>query len=144
MLIVFLYLTNLFYLILYNDRKGSGELIAIRPERPPKRLFVHHQGHILPIDLMDIALIYQEHQINWLINFDGQSYAMETSLKQVQKELDGQRFFQINRWQIVNRENIRSLKSGTFGKIEVEFMVNFMKGTVSKGRASEFRKWLCM
>jgi LytTr DNA-binding domain len=66
------------------------------------------------------------------------------SLSQLYAQLPGQLFFQITRDAVLHRDTIRSLSSGTFGKIELSLKQGYADSssfTVSRPKAAAFRKW---
>jgi len=138
--VLFLFMVNMYYL---NLAFYKQTILATTRQAPQEddTLRVYYKGNHFPVQLNAIALIYQEHQINWLIGFEGETYTVDLPLNQLQAKLNADFFFRVNRNEIVNKENIKSFKPGSFGKIILFLKIGHGKGTVSKDRASAFRKW---
>ncbi|MES2653048.1 MAG: LytTR family transcriptional regulator DNA-binding domain-containing protein [Bacteroidota bacterium] len=138
----YLYFVNSFYLVVHIGQKFSIQLLPIEEEKCyHDKVVVYHQGAYGPINLMEIALIDQRHQINWLVTFKEEEHILNLSLNAINDILGVKQFFKINRSQIVHKEAIGKFKAGSFGKIELALNVNAINATVSKDRAKEFRKW---
>ena len=108
---------------------------------PHDKVIVYHKGAYGPVRLIEIALIDQRNQINWLITFKEEKHILDLSLMEINDVLGTKQFFKINRSQIVNKEAICKFRSGSFGKIELTLNVNAINATISKDRAKDFRKW---
>ena len=140
--IVYLYMANSFYLIIHMDRKFSKATLPIEKNKSfHDKVVVYHKGAYGPINLIEIALIDQRNQINWLITFKEEKHILDLSLKEINDVLGTNQFFKINRSQIVNKAAISNFRSGSFGKIDLILNVNAISTTISKDRAKDFRKW---
>lgn len=140
--IMFLYVANSFYLVIHVDRKLSLSTVKVEEiENYNEKVLVYHQGAYVPINLMEIALIHQLGQINWLVTFEQEEHILDLSLKSIQEILSPKHFFKINRNQIVHKDAIDKFSAGRYGKINVVLKIKELTSTVSKDRAKDFRKW---
>ncbi len=105
------------------------------------KFLVYRKGFYEPINLMEIAMVYQSAHLNWIVTFNDEKYVLNISLKEANDILDSQHFFAINRTHIIHRDVVGTVRSGSFGKIELALKVQEITTTVSKGKASYFRKW---
>lgn len=141
-IIMYLYIANSFYLVIHMDNQFSMIALPIEEDKGfQNKVVVYHKGAYGPVKLVEIALIDQRNQINWLITFKEEKHILDLSLKEINDVLGTKQFFKINRNQIVNREAISKYRSGSFGKIELVLNVNAINATISKDRAKDFRKW---
>lgn len=138
---MFLYIINTFYLIIYMHRKFSTPAPPEADKSYHEKVLVYDKGSYIPVNLMEIALIDQKNQINWLITFTEGEHVLELSLKAIQEILCIKQFFKINRNQIVNKNAIHKFKPASFGKLDLTLKIKPIKATVSKDRAKDFRKW---
>ncbi|MEJ5995197.1 LytTR family DNA-binding domain-containing protein [Pedobacter sp. Du54] len=139
---MFFYVANSFYLVIYLDRqylstRDKNVEIACYSEK----VLVYQRGTYVPINLMEIALIYQLGQINWIITFNEEEHILDLSLKAVQEILDEKYFFKINRSQIVHKDAVEKFSAGSYGKINLTLKIKEITSTVSKDRAKDFRRW---
>ncbi|MEE1943854.1 LytTR family DNA-binding domain-containing protein [Pedobacter sp. KR3-3] len=108
-----------------------------------KRVLINHKGGQLSIKVVQIAIIAQVYQVNWMVMRSGESYILNLSLKEINALLSGYDFFQVNRKQIVNKEVIKKITARSFGKLELTLHVHYENQvTVSKDRAKRFKEWL--
>ncbi len=141
-LIMFFYVANSFYLVIHVDRQFSLSTVKVAEiECYNEKVLVYHKGAYVPINLMQIALIYQLGQINWLVTFELEEHVLDLSLKSIQEILSPKHFFKINRNQIVHKDAIDNFSAGRYGKINVVLKIKGLTSTVSKDRAKDFRKW---
>lgn len=140
---IFLYLTNSIYLIKIFERKLFAVLKTQIDYRDTKKneVIVYHRGSYQRLHAEEIAVIYQEAQINWLITFDEDKHILDLTLLEVLAILDCNEFFQINRTQIINKDAIVKFHQGSYGKLILELQVKPFRAKVSKGRTKEFRYW---
>lgn len=141
-ILMFLYIANSFFIVIRLDKQSllTGRKIEAK-EHYHEKVLVYHKGAYVPINLMEIALIYQQRQINWLITFDGEQHILDLSLKAIQEILDEKHFFKINRSHIVHKDAVDKFSSGSYGKINIILKINEITSTVSKDRAKDFRRW---
>lgn len=139
---MFFYVANSFHLVLHIDRPFLLTTVKVEEKKQfHEKVLVYQKGSYLPINLMEIALIYQHDQINWLITFEEEEHILDLSLKSIQEILNAQYFFKINRNQIVHKDAIHKFNAGSYGKINIELKIKNITSTVSKDRAKDFRKW---
>lgn len=136
---LFLYVANGFYIGIKVDQQMFAPVVE--EVFYNDKLLVYHKGLYEPVKLTEIAVVYQKNQINWLVTFQEEEHIVDVSLKDVNAILNSKRFFKVNRSHIVNREAVKSLSSGSFGKIMLMLNICGISTTVSKDRAKEFRKW---
>lgn len=140
--ITYLYVVNSFFLVIDLDKQFSFQILPIVHENHfHEKVVVYNKGEYGQINLMEIALIDQQNQINWLITFKEERHILDLPLKTITEILGVEHFFKINRCQIVHKQAINTFRSGSFGKIDLLLHVNEVKATVSKDRAKEFRQW---
>ncbi len=139
-----------FFLYMFNCASVSIELekrVSILPKEPDndkqfnEKFLVYRKGFYAPINLIEVAMVYQSGHLNWIVTFDDERYVLNISLKEANTILDSQNFFAINRTHIIHRAVVETVRSGSFGKIELKLTLQAIITTVSKGRASGFRKW---
>ncbi|MGF1924216.1 MAG: LytTR family transcriptional regulator DNA-binding domain-containing protein [Bacteroidia bacterium] len=139
---MYVYVANSYHLVNYFDKHLSNMDAQVGQERSyHDKVVVYHEGAYIPVNLAEIALINQRHQINWLLTFKEEQHILDLSLKAIFDILGTTDFFKINRNQIVHKKAISSFRSGSFGKIHLQLKIRQMQATVSKDRAKDFREW---
>lgn len=91
----------------------------------------------------EIAFIYTEARIVFLIDRKGERYTVERSLSELEIELPNRDFFRVNRKFIVHINAILSFKPSFKGKIALELMhLAKAEVSISQENATQFKKWI--
>ncbi|CAH0995904.1 hypothetical protein EMA8858_02032 [Emticicia aquatica] len=91
----------------------------------------------------EIAFIYTEARMVFLIDRKGERYTVERSLSELEIELPSREFFRVNRKFIVHINAILSFKPSFKGKIALE-LLHLAKAevSISQENAAQFKKWI--
>ena len=91
----------------------------------------------------EIAFIYTEARMVFLIDRKGERYTVERSLSELEIELPSRDFFRVNRKFIVHINAILSFKPSFKGKIALELMhLSKAEVSISQENAAQFKKWI--
>ena len=91
----------------------------------------------------EVAFIYTESRVVFLIDKTGERYIVEKNLSELELELPVRQFFRVNRKFIVSIDAIRSFKPSFKGKIALELMhLSKAEVSISQENAAQFRKWI--
>ena len=112
-------------------------------EIPKQRLLTYIRNELMPIAIEDIAYIYVENSISYVVRKDGRRYTANDSLDQIYATLDPKLFFRANRQTIVAIYAIdKIIKYGNSAlKIEMQ-PVSEIDIVIGKNKVSVFKKWL--
>ena len=119
--------------------------ILINPqEQASKRFLVKSGMRLIPKKNEDIALFYSENKVVHVLDKnDGKSYLTDFTLEELeQKHIDANKFFRVNRKQIVNADVIESMKPHIGQRLSLDLSVkcNF-DIIVSREKVTQFKKW---
>jgi DNA-binding LytR/AlgR family response regulator len=109
------------------------------------RLLVRRGLETIPLLTADIAVIYTENKLVYVIDKDGKKYVSEKHLSDLESELDAGTFFRVNRQYIVNISFIKSYKSYEKVKLQVDLTMPDLHHhhiVISQEMAPSFRKWI--
>ncbi|RYG48508.1 MAG: response regulator transcription factor, partial [Chitinophagaceae bacterium] len=84
------------------------------------RLLVRRGIETIPLMTPDIAIIYTENKLCYVIDKDGRKYITDKHLSDLEADLDESIFFRVNRQYIVNVSFIKSYKSYEKVKLQVD------------------------
>ena len=99
--------------------------------------------HLKIIDVDDIVCFYSENKATYIQNNEGRAYLMDTSLEQLEKEMDPKLFFRINRKSIVHLKAIKDIISYTNSRLELKLSnFNEFQIIVSRERVKDFKNWI--
>lgn len=91
----------------------------------------------------EVAFIYTESRVVFLIDKTGERYIIEKNLSELELELPDRKFFRVNRKFIVSIDAIKSFKPSFKGKIALELMhLSKAEVSISQENAAQFRKWI--
>jgi DNA-binding LytR/AlgR family response regulator len=125
----------------FNDIKN----LLVNPiEREYKKRFSVKVGqHLKLINIDDIECIYSENKGTYVFTSVGRNYLLDTTLEQLENELEPQTFFRINRKFFVNINAIRDMVSYTNSRLQIK-LNNYKEEDVivARERVKDFKNWL--
>lgn len=108
------------------------------------RLIVKKGMENIALKLDDVALIYTESKVVFVIANNEKKYIYDKNLSELEQELDKSIFFRANRQCIVNINYIRGFKP--FEKVKLQVDLTFAnlpnKIIVSQETSPHFKKWI--
>lgn len=97
--------------------------------------------HSIPVDNIDCFFIREK--AVFLKTNNGKNYDMDYSLDQIQKLVDPEKFFRINRNYLINVDAIQDIYSYSSSRLGVKIrMLDHLDLIVSREKVSDFKKWL--
>lgn len=112
--------------------------------RRKTRLLVSKGTETVPLKMEDVALIYTENKIVYVVDKDGRKYMLDRYLAELEKELDPTIFFRVNRQYIVNIAFIKSYKTYEKVKLLIDLSMPDLNHRIiiSQEMAPDFRRWI--
>jgi two-component system LytT family response regulator len=108
-----------------------------------KRFLVKKGSELLSIPTEQIAYFYASQKVVCLVNKDGQRFVVDPSLSEIEKKLDPDHFFRLNRQILVARNAIGKVKSYAKSKLLVDLLPAFQEEVVvSQETLAEFKAWM--
>lgn len=108
-----------------------------------KRLLVKRELDYISLRTEELAYFYATHKVVCLVDVKGQKYILDDSLSDIEKQLDPQQFFRINRKYLVNQSAIRRIKSYPKSKLQIELEPAVQEEIlVSQENVSAFKTWM--
>ncbi len=129
---------------LFDSESLRQILDTFRSNKTYKQRFLLKQGQAwqyLPVS--DVAYIYSEESLTFAIDLQGKRHLINTSLDQLQEELDPNLFFRINRAQIIHIQAIKKVESWFNHRVRVYLQSDSsLEHVVSRNRVKKFKGWL--
>lgn len=125
----------------FNDIKN----LLVNPiERVYKKRFSVKVGqHLKLINIDDIECFYSENKGTYAYTSDGRNYLLDTTLEQLELELEPQQFFRISRKFYVNINAIKDMIHYTNSRLQIKLNTfNDQEIIVARERVKEFKDWL--
>ena len=113
-------------------------------QRTKTRLLVRKGIENIALPIHDIAIIYTENKLVYVIDKEGKKYITDKHLGELEQELDETIFFRVNRQYIINIEFVKSYKPYEKVKLQVDLAMPDLHHhiVVSQEMAPCFRKWI--
>lgn len=108
-----------------------------------QRLLTYVRNELVPIAIEEIAYIYVENKITYLVCRDGKRSTSNDSLDQIYSSLDPRAFFRANRQIIVSIQAISKITK--YGNNALKIQTNPLSEVdivIGKNKAAQFRQWL--
>lgn len=108
-----------------------------------KRFTVRVGQHLKIINAEDIECFYSEHKGTYAATSDGRNYLLDTTLENLENELEPRSFFRISRKFYVNINHINDIISYTNSRLQIK-LKRFQEQEiiVSRERVNDFKCWL--
>jgi len=110
----------------------------------PKDRFVVHKGkENTIIKTEDIAYLYNENRLTFLVDVRGNKFFIDHPLIKIQTFLDPRRFFRVSRKYLINISAIKKFRSFEKAKIQLTIDPEPTEPIiVSSSLAADFRRWI--
>ncbi len=112
-------------------------------EKSKKRILTYVRNELLPVATEEIAYIFTQDTITYVVCFNGKRSTANNSLDELFASLDESEFYRANRQFIVAISAIEKIIR--YGNNQLKILVNPNSEVdiiISKNRASEFKQWL--
>lgn len=108
-----------------------------------KRFTVKMGQHLKMINVEDAECFYSENKGTYIHTADNRDYLLETTLEQLENELDPAKFFRVSRKFIVSVSAIKDIVVYTNSRLKV-VLPTYKEDEVivSRERVNDFREWL--
>ena len=125
----------------FNDIK---KLLVNPIEREYKKRFSVKVGqHLKLINIDDIECFYSENKGTYAYTSEGRNYLLDTTLEQLEEELEPHKFFRISRKFFVNVNAIKDMVSYTNSRLQIKLNTyKEQEVIVARERVKEFKDWL--
>jgi len=99
--------------------------------------------HLKIVETAEISCFYTDNKATYLQNGEGRSYIMDTTLDMLEKELDTNQFFRINRQAIIQLKAIVDIIAYSNSRLKIN-LKNFktFELIVARERVKDFKNWL--
>ena len=112
--------------------------------RKKTRLLVQRGLENIAVRLEEIALIYTQNKLVYVVDRYSKKYVSDKTLSELEEELDNTTFFRVNRQYIININYVKSFKSHEKVKLLLDISIPEINHSIiiSQETAPAFRKWM--
>ncbi len=113
------------------------------PSAPIKRFLIRYGDHLRVVEPADVAYFHSLQKNTFLRTREGRDLPLDESLDRLEKQLDPEKFFRINRQVLAHFQSIRELLAYSKSRVKVKFEPAYADDAiVSSERSAEFKRWL--
>lgn len=126
-----------------KDKTDEVKEETIQQDTSKKRILTHIRNELVPIEIDQIAYVYTENTITFVVSLEGKKSTTNTSLDDLFMGLDSSLFFRANRQFIISITSIDKIIK--YGNSQLKILVrqgDDVEIIISKNKAAEFRQWL--
>ena len=126
------------------DFEDIKKLLVNPIEREYKKRFTAKVGqHLKIINADDVECFYSENKGTYAATSDGRNYLLDTTLENLEEELEPKIFFRVSRKFYVNVEHVKDIISYTNSRLQIKMnRFNEQEIIVSRERVRDFKLWL--
>ncbi|WP_420604062.1 LytR/AlgR family response regulator transcription factor [Flagellimonas sp.] len=127
----------------YQQRVHDTGMVGLEDTPSKRRVLTYLRNELLSIPIEEIAHIYTENTITYVVSFDGKRSTTNSSLEELFSQLDSAHFFRANRQFIIAISSIDKIVK--YGNNQLKILVTPNPDSniiISKNRAAEFKQWL--
>lgn len=108
-----------------------------------QRILTYSKNELLPLSVDQVACIYTENTITYILTREGEKSTSNSSLDDLYNDLDKAFFFRANRQFILSVHCINKILKYGNSQLKIEVLPkNGMDIIISKNKAAEFKEWL--
>jgi two-component system, LytTR family, response regulator LytT len=128
---------------LVRDHAHVAMATSDHPKAPIKRFLIRYGDHYKVVEPKDIAYIHSLEKNTFIRTREGRDLPLDESLDRLEKQLDQEKFFRLNRQLIVHFESIKELIAYSKSRVKVIMDPPYTEdAVVSSERSAEFKRWL--
>lgn len=126
------------------DFEDIKKLLVNPLEREYKKRFTVRVGqHLKILNADDIECFYSENKGTYAATSDGRNYLLDTTLENLESELEPRLFFRVSRKFYVHVNHIKDIVSYTNSRLQIKLnRYNEQEIIVSRERVKDFKLWL--
>jgi DNA-binding LytR/AlgR family response regulator len=108
-----------------------------------KRFLIRYGDHMRVVEPKDIAYIHSLQKNTFLRTMEGRDLPLDESLDRLEKQLDPEKFFRVNRQVLAHFQSIKELLAYSKSRVKVRFEPPYDEdAVVSSEKSAEFKRWL--
>lgn len=122
---------------------GPDHVLDARPAASIKRFLIRFGDRFRVVEPKDIAYIHSLEKSTFLRTREGRDLPLDESLDRLEKQLDPENFFRLNRQVLVHFQSIKELLAYSKSRVKVILDPPYTEdAVVSSERSAEFKRWL--
>lgn len=125
------------------DYSRISEFLGVKGTEYMKRMVIRFGDVIKAIEVKDVAYFYTDEKIVFASMNDGKTYPVDFTLDQLEKKMDPERFFRINRKFLISFDSIQKMISYSKSRVKITLNPSTELEVISSTeRSGDFKEWL--
>ncbi len=125
------------------DYSAIAQMLGVKKADFLKRLVIRFGDVIKAVEIKDVAYFYTDEKIVFATMGDGKNYPVDFTMDQLEKKLDPERFFRINRKFLISYESISKMISYSKSRVKINLLPETDLEVISSTeRSGDFKEWL--
>lgn len=127
----------------YSQLLKIAESLKGNPTTYKQSFLVHTRDKLIPVAASQIAWFYTANEIVYAGTSDNRQFIIDSTMEQLQQQLDPAHFFRANRQFIVQRSAIQEVDFYFNGRLSLKITPPAKEQIlISKARVPEFKQWM--
>lgn len=136
-------MANIKKIFTLTQDKQMDLLQAMKPEEYKKRFLIRFGDNIKTVPTEEIAYFFSENKATFARTYEGRTYPVDHNLDGIEKVVDPEYFFRINRQYIISLNAIDDMKTYSKARVLVKLKPEVKEHPlVSSERSAMFKRWL--
>jgi two-component system response regulator LytT len=128
---------------LVRDHARTEPAVGEPAPTPIKRFLIRYGDHYKVVEPKDIAYIHSQEKNTFIRTREGRDLPLDESLDRLEKQLDAEKFFRLNRQLIIHFDSIKEMLAYSKSRVKVVLAPPFDEdAVVSSERSADFKRWL--
>jgi DNA-binding LytR/AlgR family response regulator len=125
------------------DYNAIAQLLGVKKNDFLKRMIIRYGDVIKSVEVKDVAYFYTDEKIVFATMNDSKSYPVDFTLDMLEKKVDPERFFRINRKFLLSYESISKMISYSKSRVKITLVPACELDVISSTeRSGDFKEWL--
>jgi two-component system response regulator LytT len=125
------------------DYSMLAQMLGVKKNDYLKRMVIRFGDVIKAIEVKDVAYFYTDEKIVFATLKEGKTYPVDFTLDQLEKKMDPERFYRINRKFLISFESIEKMISYSKSRVKITLHpVSDLEVISSTERSGDFKEWL--
>jgi DNA-binding LytR/AlgR family response regulator len=125
------------------DYSMLANMLGVKKTDFLKRMVIRYGDVIKAIEVKDIAYFFTDEKIVFATLTEGKTYPVDFTLDQLEKRMDPERFFRINRKFLISFESIQKMISYSKSRVKINLNPESELEVISSTeRSGDFKEWL--
>ncbi len=125
------------------DYSVIAQILGAKKDDFLKRLVIRFGDVIKAVEVKEVSYFYTDEKIVYATLTEGKTYPVDFTLDHLEKRVDPERFFRINRKFLISYESITKMISYSKSRVKITLVpVTDLEVISSTERSGDFKEWL--